>query len=88
MVKLFDYYYDYDYGHDLYATIGKFENFNLLDTTIHTSEYWTWEPNIRLTLSVFDGSIFSVGIEVLSFSLGMSFIPYRYPMNLSHTRER
>jgi hypothetical protein len=87
MVKLFDYYYDYDFGHDLYATIGKFENFNLLDTTIHTSEYWTWEPNIRLTLSVFDGSIFSFGIEVLSFSLSMSFIPYRYPMNLSHTRE-
>ena len=86
-MKLFDYYYDYDFGHDLYATIGKFENFNLLDTTIHTSEYWTWEPNIRLTLSVFDGSIFSFGIEVLSFSLGMSLIPYRYAMDLSHTRE-
>jgi hypothetical protein len=87
-VKLFDYYYDYDYGHDLYATIGQFENFNLLDASIHTSEYWTWEPNIRLTLSVFDGSIFSFGIEVLSFSFSMSFIPYRYAMDLSHTREQ
>jgi len=87
MVKLFDKYYDYDFGHDLYFTIGQFENFNLLDTTIHTSEYWTWEPNICLTLSVFDGSMFSFGIEVLSFSLSMSFIPYRFPMNLSHTRE-
>ena len=87
-MKLFDYYYDYDYGHDLYATIGQFENFNLLDASIHTSEYWTWEPNIRLTLSVFDGSIFSFGIEVLSFSFSMSFIPYRYAMDLSHTREQ
>jgi hypothetical protein len=87
MVKLFDYFVDYDFGWDIYAIIGQFENFNLLDTTIHTSEYWTWEPNIRLTLSVFDGSMFSLSIELLSFFLSMSFIPYRYPMNLSHTRE-
>jgi hypothetical protein len=86
-VKLFDYYYDYDFGHDLYATIGQFENFNVLDATIHTSEYWTWEPNIQLSMSVFGGSVFSFGIEVLSFSLYMSFIAYRFPMNLSHTRE-
>jgi hypothetical protein len=86
-VKLFDYFVDYDYGIDAYLTIGQFENFNLLDTTIHTSEYWTWEPNIQLSMSVFSGSVFSFGIEFLSFSLYMSFIPYRFPMNLSHTRE-
>jgi hypothetical protein len=86
-MKLFDYFVDYDFGWDIYAIIGQFENFNLLDTSIHTSEYWTWEPNIRLTLSVFDGSMFSFSIEVLSFSLSMSLVPYRFPMNLSHTRE-
>jgi hypothetical protein len=88
MVKLLDYYYDYDFGHDLYATIGQFDNFNLLDATIHTSEYWTWEPNIQLSMSVFGGSVFSFSIDILSLSLSMSFIPYRFPMNLSHTRER
>ena len=87
MVKLLDYYYDYDFGHDLYATIGQFHNFNLLDATIHTSEYWTWEPNIQLSLSVFNGSVFSFSIDVLSLSFSMSFIPYRFPMNLSHTRK-
>jgi len=86
-VKLFDKYYDYDFGHDLYLTIGQFENFNVFDAEFHTSEYWDWSPNIRLTLSVFDGSIFSFGIEVLSFSFSMSLVPYRFPMNLSHTRE-
>jgi hypothetical protein len=86
-MKLFETFCDYDYGIDAYLTIGQFENFNLLDTTIHTSEYWTWEPNIQLSMSVFNGSVFSFGIEVLSFSLYMSFIPYRFPMNLSHTRE-
>jgi hypothetical protein len=86
-VKIFDAYTEWDYGRSAYLTIGQFENFNLLDTTIHTSEYWNWEPNIHLTLSVFDGSIFSFGIEVLSFSFSMSLIPYRYAMDLSHTRE-
>jgi hypothetical protein len=86
-VKLFDYYYDYDFGHSAYLTIGQFENLNIIDASFHTTDYWTWEPNIHLTLSVFDGSIFSFGIEVLSFSFSMSFIPYRYAMDLSHTRE-
>ena len=86
-MKIFDAYTEWDYGRDAYLTIGQFENFNVFDAEFHTSEYWDWSPNIRLTLSVFDGSIFSFGIEVLSFSLSMSFIPYRYPMNLSHTRE-
>jgi hypothetical protein len=86
-MKLFETFCDYDYGIDAYLTIGQFENFNVLDTTIHTSEYWNWEPNIQLSMSVFGGSVFSFAIEVLSFSLSMSFIPYRFPMNLSHTRE-
>jgi hypothetical protein len=87
-MRFLDYFVDYDFGWDIYAIIGQFENFNVLDTTIHTSEYWTWEPNIQLSMSVFSGSVFSFGIEVLSLSLYMSFIPYRFPMNLSHTRER
>ena len=84
---MFDAYTEWDYGRDAYLTIGQFENFNIIDASFHSSSYWNWEPNIRLTLSVFDGSIVSFGIEVLSFSLSMSFIPYRFPMNLSHTRE-
>jgi hypothetical protein len=86
-MKLFDYFVDYDFGLDIYATIGQFENFNLLDATIHTCEYWNWEPNIQLSMGVFSGSVLSFGIEILSFSFSMSFIPYRFPMNLSHTRE-
>jgi hypothetical protein len=86
-MRLIETFYDYDFGHDGYLTIGQFENFNILDATIHTCEYWNWEPNIQLSMSVFSGSVFSFGIEVLSFSFSVSLIPYRYPMNLSHTRE-
>jgi hypothetical protein len=86
-VKIFDAYTEWDYGRDAYFTLGQFENLNIIDAEFHTSSYWTFEPNIRLTLSVFDGSIFSFGIEVLSFSFSMSLVPYRFPMNLSHTRE-
>jgi hypothetical protein len=87
-VKLFDYYYDYDFGHSAYLTIGQFKNFNILDASFHTTDYWTWEPNIQLSMSVFAGSVFSFGIEVLFLSFSMSLVPYRCPMNLSHTREQ
>ena len=86
-MRLFDFYTTVDYGRDAYLTLGQFENFNIIDAEFHTTDYWDWEPNIRLTLSVFNSSIFSFGIEVLSFSFSMSLVPYRYPMNLSHTRE-
>jgi len=86
-MRLFDFYTTVDYGGDAYFTLGQFKNFNIIDAEFHTTDYWDWSPNIRLTLSVFNGSIFSFGIEVLSFSFSMSLVPYRYPMNLSHTRE-
>jgi hypothetical protein len=86
-VKLFDYYYDYDFGHDLYFTIGQFENLNVFDAEFHTSEYWDWSPNIRLTLSIFDGKVFSFNLQMWSVSFDLDFISYRAPFNLSHTRE-
>jgi hypothetical protein len=86
-VKILDFYYDYDFGHSAYLTIGQFENLNILDASFHSSSYWSWEPNIQLSMSVFGGSIFSFGIEVLSFSFSMSLVPYRYAMDLSHIRE-
>jgi hypothetical protein len=86
-VKLFETFYDYDYGNDLYATIGQFENFNILDVEIHTSEYWSWNPRMRLTFEVLCGSILSINFSIWSFSFDMDFISYQYPYNLSHTRE-
>ena len=86
-MKLFDYYYDYDFGHDLSITIGQFKNFNILDAELHTSEYWSWAPNIRLTFGVFDGTLFTIRFSAWSFSFDLNFISYRYQFNLSHTRE-
>ena len=86
-MKLFDFYKDYDYGHDLYITIGQFNNFNLIDAEIHTSEYWSWEPNIRLSFEFLAGTLFTIKFSAWSFSFDLDFISYRYPFNLSHTRE-
>jgi hypothetical protein len=86
-MKLFDFYTDYDYGRDAYATIGQFKKFNVLDVEIHTSEYWSWEPDIRLTFEVFAGKLFSIKFSAWSFSFDLEFISYRSPFNLSHTRE-
>ena len=86
-MKLFDFYTDYDYGRDAYATIGQFKRFNVLDVEIHISEYWSWDPRMRLTLGFLCGSIFSIDFNIWSFSFSMEFISYRSPFNLSHTRE-
>jgi hypothetical protein len=86
-VKIFDFFHQEDFGHDLYLTIGQFKNFNILDAEIHTSEYWTWEPNIRFTLEFLCGKVFALDLTIWSFSIGFDFISYRHPFNLSHTRE-
>ncbi len=86
-MKILDFYYDYDFGHDLYATIGRFENLNIIDASFHTTDYWSWEPNIRLTFEVLNGTVFTIRFSAWSFSFDLDFISYRYQFNLSHTRE-
>ena len=86
-MKLLDYHYDYDFGNDLSITIGQFNNFNLIDAEIHTSEYWSWNPRMRLTFELFAGTLFTIRFSIWSFSFSMDFISYEYPYNLSHTRE-
>ena len=85
--KLFDFFTQYDYGREIYFTIGQFKNFNILDVETHLSEYWSWNPRMRLTFEVLCGSIFSIDFNIWSFSFSMDFISYQYPYNLSHTRE-
>jgi hypothetical protein len=86
-VKFFDVYTDYDYGWDGHFTIGQFKNFNILDVELHTSEYWSWEPDIRLTFEVLAGTLFTIRFSAWSLSFDLDLISYRYPFNLSHTRE-
>jgi hypothetical protein len=86
-MRLFDFYTTVDYGRDTYLTLGQFENFNIIDAEFHTTDYWDWEPNIRLTFEVFAGKIFSIKFSAWSFSFDLEFISYRSPFNLSHTRE-
>jgi hypothetical protein len=86
-MNLFDYYYDYDYGYDFYAVIGNSPGLNLLQLEIHTSEYWSWEPNFRLTFELFAGKVFGVKLSLWSMSLDVDLLNYRYPMDLNHTRE-
>jgi hypothetical protein len=86
-MKLFDFWRDYDFGEDIYFTIGQFNNFNILDAEIHSSEGWSWKPDIRLTFEILSGTLFTIRFSAWSFSFSMSLVPYRYQFNLSHTRE-
>ena len=86
-MKVFDYYYDYDFGYDFYAVIGNSPGLSLLQLEIHTSEYWSWDPDFRLTFELFAGKVFGVKLSLWSMSLDVDLFNYRYPMNLNHTRE-
>jgi hypothetical protein len=86
-MKLLDYYYDYDFGHSVYFTLGQFNIFNLIDAEIHTSEYFSWNPRMRLTLGFLCGKVFSVDFSIWSFSFSIDLISYEAPYNLAHTRE-
>ena len=87
-MKLFDYYYDYDYGYDFYAVIGNSPGLSLLQLEIHTSEYWSWDPDFRLTFELFAGKVFGMRLTLWSMSLDVDILNYRYPMDLNHTREQ
>ena len=86
-MRLFDHHYDFDDGHDIYFTIGQFNNFNIIDAEIHTLEGWSWKPDIRLTFEILSGTLFTIRFSAWSFSFNLNFICYRYQFNLSHTRE-
>ena len=86
-MKIFDYYYDFDFGHDFHFIIGNSPGLNLLQLELHTTEYWSWEPDIRLTFELFAGKVFGMRLTLWSMSLDIDILNYRYPMDLNRTRE-
>ena len=86
-MKLFDFYKTYDFGHDFYAIIGNSPELNLLQLELHITEFWSWEPDIRLTFEFLAGKVFGMRLSLWSMSLDIDILNYRYPMDLNHTRE-
>lgn len=87
LIRLFDFYKEWDYGWDVYLILGQFKKFNLFDVTFHQSMYMDWEPNVSLGISLFSGSVFSFRIEIYSLTFYCNFISYRCPSDLSYTRQ-
>jgi hypothetical protein len=87
LICLFDFYKCWDYGWDVYLILGQFRKFNLFQAMFHQSIYMDWEPNVSLGFSLFSGSVLSFRIEIYSLTFYCDFISYRYPTDLSYTRE-
>jgi hypothetical protein len=87
LIRLFDFYREWDYGWDLYLILGQFKKFNLFETSFHQSMHMDFEPNVSLGVSLFSGSVFSFRIEIYSLIFSCHFIAYRFFTDLSHTRE-
>jgi hypothetical protein len=86
-MKLFDFFTQYDYGREIYLIIGNSPRLNLFQLELHTTEYFSWEPNIRLTFELFSGKVFGIRLTLWSVSLYIDILHYRFPMDLNHTRE-
>jgi len=86
-LKLFDFYYDYDFGHTLDFIVGQFKKFNLIEGTIFNIDHYDWEPNLSLSVSVFKSSVFAFDLSIWIFYLRMSFIRYSCPMDLKFVRD-
>jgi hypothetical protein len=85
-LKVFDYYLDYDFGWDLDFIVGQFNKFNLIEGSVHTTEYLDWEPNVSVTISVFNSSVFAFQLDIWIFRMSLSFIRYRAAMDLKCLR--
>ena len=86
-MKLFDFLTQYDYGREIYFIIGNSPELNLLQLELHITEFWSWEPDIRLTFEFLAGKVFGMRLTLWSVSLDVDILNYRYPMDLNHTRE-
>jgi len=86
-LKVFDYYYEYDFGHSLDFIVGQFKKFNLIEGTCFTTEWADWEPNLSLSVSVFKSSVFAFDLSIWKFYLRMSFIHYRAAMDIKFIRD-
>ena len=86
-LKIFDYYYEYDFGHSLDFIVGQFKKFNLIEGICFTTEWADWEPNLSLSVSVFKSSVFAFDLSIWKFYLRMSFIHYRAAMDIKFVRD-
>jgi len=86
-MKMFDFFTQYDYGREIYFIIGNSPELNLFQLELNITEYFSWEPDIRLTFELFSGKVFGMRLSLWSVSLDVDILQYRYPMDLTHTRE-
>jgi hypothetical protein len=74
--------YEYDYGPDVKVVVGAFRRFNAIEILLSASEFWTWEPNIDLSIGLFNGSVASLSLVLFSAHAVLRFGNYRYPVDL------
>jgi hypothetical protein len=75
-MKLIDYFYEYDYGHELLINIGVFESFNIFELYFGFSDSPgnVSFPSIGLTL--FYNEIFSLFVDFWKVHFSIDFFSY------------
>lgn len=73
-MKLFDYHYVYDFGHEWYLNICCTNLFNLLQFNMDWS-LWAGRP--ILLINFFGESLFGFSLSLYKFSFSFDFLAYR-----------
>lgn len=81
-MKLFDYYYCYDYGHEWYLNIFCTRLFNLFQFNMDWNH---WGSRPRLFINVFGESLFGFSLTLYKFTFSFDFLAY-YQRNLNDYR--
>lgn len=79
-MKLLQYHYYYDFGHEFYIIIGVFKYFNLIQISFRWDDYFTWIPHVGLRF--IEPQIFGFFTQIMKFYFSIEFIHYRYPTDL------
>lgn len=73
-MKLFDYFHQYDYGHEWYLNVFCTRLFNLFQFNLDWSD-WGCRP--IFLLNILGESLFGFNISVYRFSFSFDFLAYR-----------
>lgn len=63
----------YDFGHEFYLKFISYRTFCLFFFSVRHSEFFSWEPNLKLNITALNGNLFGIAFHafniVVEFSL-------------------
>ena len=85
-MRLFYYFYQEDFGHELYLNIFVFRRFNIFQLELMWDDFPTWIPYLTLSFLGHYGSLIGVTFGFGKFRFSFDFLAYQ-PKDLNYLRK-